>query len=255
MDPGMKTDADGIHPPILDNFESITCKDVEHEFGGIPVDAWTSIDDNTSFPKEKVHREGEQVGIARCIGIVQTTPERLLAWFFTVDLDYDHAKHVKGNGPNADLYPNITVAMLNDHHKIYYSCRKLPFPLVARDWLQRSIYKEIDNEEMGGYLLAYQHIDEAKTDVPPFTPSTLKVDEKRVRGEYVASEERSEAKQRIARTKKTQASERVKRARLSNTRRGNRTSLRSPRRGHYMDNIRSFEFLFVMLRFFWRWTK
>jgi len=97
---------------------------------------------------------------------------------FHVDSDYDKAKHVKSNGPSAELYLNLEIAQINDHHFIYYSCRKLPFPLVARDWLQRGIFTQVDDDK---FVLAYKFInDKTAAGVPPFTPSTL---EKRIRGE------------------------------------------------------------------------
>ena len=42
---------------------------------------YTPLDTDQMFPKD-AHLEGDEsgVGIARCIGVVQTTSERLLAW-------------------------------------------------------------------------------------------------------------------------------------------------------------------------------
>jgi len=106
----------------------------------------------------------------------------MLAWFYHVESDQNMAKHLKSNGPNSDQYPNKEVAKINDHHHIYYSCRKLPFPLVARDWLQRGIFKSLESDS--GYMLVYRSVEE--NDVPPFTPSTLKENEKRIRGNFMA---------------------------------------------------------------------
>jgi len=98
-----------------------------------------------------------------------------------IDSDYDKAKHIKANGPNAMQYPNYEVAQINDHHQIIYSCRKLPSPLVARDWLNRGIFTQINDNK---FVLVFKFIDEATaTDMAPYTPSTLKLGEKRIRGE------------------------------------------------------------------------
>jgi len=57
----------------------------------------------------------------------------------------------------------------------------MPFPLVARDWLSRSIWKQIDEDK---FVAVYKFINEAMaTDMPlSFTPSTLP-EEKRIRGQ------------------------------------------------------------------------
>ena len=148
---------------------------VVDEFGNIGHDAWTNIDDDLFFPKDKVHKDGETVGIVRCVGTVYTSPERLLGWFFHMS-DHDKAIHIKRNGPNAERYPNKEVARINAHHNIYYVCRKLPFPLAARDFLQRGIFAQYDDDK---FVLAYKFIDESESDVPPFRQSTLKLGEKR----------------------------------------------------------------------------
>ena len=41
---------------------------------------WTSIDNDLFFPKDKVYKDGSGVGIGRCVGVVQASPERVLAW-------------------------------------------------------------------------------------------------------------------------------------------------------------------------------
>ena len=43
----------------------------------IPEEAWTSIDDDLFFPKDKVYKEGDELGIGRCVGTVQTSPEKV----------------------------------------------------------------------------------------------------------------------------------------------------------------------------------
>ena len=67
---------------------------------------------------------------------------------WNVDSDFDRQKHTKRNGPDHRAYPNHTLLDLNDHHKIYYSCRKMPFPLVARDWLNRVVINKIDDNKI-----------------------------------------------------------------------------------------------------------
>ena len=52
---------------------------VENELA-VKEKQWTSIDNDLFFPKEKVYKEGSSVGIGRSIGIVQASPERVLAW-------------------------------------------------------------------------------------------------------------------------------------------------------------------------------
>ena len=116
--------------PELTQKEAATVHGVQGELGNIYQASWTSIDEDLNFPKDKAQlKDGEGKGIARCVGIVQTTPERLLGWMFHIGSDLNKAKHIKANGPNAEQYPNYVVAQTNDHHHITYSCRKLPFPL------------------------------------------------------------------------------------------------------------------------------
>jgi len=138
-------------PILLNDFENTTLLSVKHDLGSIPEKEWQPLDSHGRFPKDKHLKEGESIGIGRCVGTVQTTPERLLGWVYNVESDYDKSKHLLANGPNAELYPSLSVCHHNDHHQIYYSCRKMPFPLVARDFLQRIIYKRLDGDE--GFML------------------------------------------------------------------------------------------------------
>jgi len=156
--------------------------EVQDELGNINQTLWSSIDDDLFFPKDKVHKDGEQIVIGRCVGTVPTSPERLLGWMVNIDSDIDNAKHIKANGPNAEQYPNVLVAKINDHHIIQYSCRNLPFSLVARDWLSRGVFSQMSDDK---FVLVFKFIDEEATakDVPPYTQSTLKLDERRVRGQ------------------------------------------------------------------------
>jgi len=163
--------------------ENDTLQSVRGELESIDEDAWSSIDDNILFPKDKVHKEGKSVGICSCVGTVQTSPEQVLCSCFSSDSDYDMAKHVKANGNNLEQYPNLIVSRINHHHRITYACRKLPFPLVARDWLQRVIFTQQNGDK---FVLVWKFVDKKSEDVPIFAPSTLKEGEKRIRGEFTA---------------------------------------------------------------------
>ena len=41
---------------------------------------WACFDDDLFFPKDKVYKVGSSVGIGRSVGVVQASPERVLAW-------------------------------------------------------------------------------------------------------------------------------------------------------------------------------
>ena len=159
-------------PPVLTPAESVVVDEVRNELGSIPKSDWTPIDYNLFFPKAKVYKEGESVGIGRCVGTVHTSPERLLAWCYNFTSSHRMEKHVKANGPNKWLYPNKEVAKINEHHSIVYRCIKMPFPLAARDWLNRMLYTQIGQDK---FVLVYKFIDETTgyDDVPPFAPSSL----------------------------------------------------------------------------------
>jgi len=148
-------------PPKLTAEEESVVSAVVDELGH--QSRWVSLDDDIQFPKDKVHKDGDPIVIGRCVGVVQTFPEHLLGWIFHNTSDYDTAKHIKSNGRNTDLYPNIEVARLNPHHQITYQCRKLPFPLSPRDWLQRGIFKQLENDS--GILCVYRPVDEKKEKV------------------------------------------------------------------------------------------
>jgi len=83
----------------LNNFESSLISSVGNEIS-IPADAWTSITDDIFFKKDKVYKEGDQVGVGQCVGTVQATPEDVLAWCYDVGSEQDMTKHVKQNGAN-----------------------------------------------------------------------------------------------------------------------------------------------------------
>jgi len=68
----------------LSTFERRTVEDVQNELGNINSKPRTVIDDDLFFPKEKVFKEGDTVATGRCVGTVQTTPEKLLAWMYVL---------------------------------------------------------------------------------------------------------------------------------------------------------------------------
>ena len=111
--------------------EVATLKEVKGELENISEEKFTSLDGNIRFPKDKVITE--HGGVARSVGVVQTTPGRVLGWQFNVESEEGIARHVKANGPDLNKYPNKTIRRINFHHQINYSCRKLPVPLQARD--------------------------------------------------------------------------------------------------------------------------
>ena len=78
--------------------------------------------------------------------------------------------HIKRCGSNLDQYPNKIVAKINSHHQTHYHCVKLPFPLKPRDWLNRVIFKRLDN---GDYIFFMRSVDESDDDVPKFEKSSL----------------------------------------------------------------------------------
>ena len=84
--------------------------------------------------------------------------------------DHTLARHIKNYGTNLGQYPTKVLAKINDHHLIHYLCTKLPFPLKPRDWLNRSIFKRLDN---GDYIYCIQSVDESDDDIPKFEKSSL----------------------------------------------------------------------------------
>jgi len=118
------------------------------------------------------------IGIGTCTGVVQTSPEELTAFTYLTDTHHDREAHIATNGPDSSKYPNKTIHVVNDHHKIHYSCRKLPPPLKPRDWLTRNIIQRVAADTIK-YFCTSIHDDDP--DPPPsFTKTTLT---KIVRGE------------------------------------------------------------------------
>ena len=134
------------------------------------------LDDDLLFPKFVGIKDSIMIGT--CTGVVQTSPEELTAFMYLTDTHQARESHIAANGPDSSKYPNKTIYVVNDHHNINYSCRKLPPPLKPRDWLTRNIMKRVDANTIK-YFATSIHDDDP--DPPPsFTKTTLT---KIVRGE------------------------------------------------------------------------
>jgi len=137
------------------------------------------IDDNLFFSKVVGFKVG--IGIRTCTGVVQTSPEELTAFMYETDTHEARDAHIAANGPDNSKYPNKTIRVVNDHHKITYSCRKLPPPMKARWWLSRCIFRQVDEDT---FILFYSPVADDDPDLPPsFTKTTLN---NAIRGEFTA---------------------------------------------------------------------
>ena len=134
------------------------------------------IDDSLFFTKFVSIKEG--IFIGTCTGVVQTFPENLLAYMYLTDTHQARETHIAANGQDSSKYPFKTIHVVNDHHKINYSCRKLPPPLKPRDWLTRNIMKRVDANTIK-YFATSIHDDDP--DPPPSFTKTILT--KIVRGE------------------------------------------------------------------------
>ena len=143
-------------------------------------DEQVPIDNRPFFPKF-VSSKNDGVVIGSCTGVVQTSPEDLLAYMYLTDTHEARATHIAANGPDSSKYPNKKIHTINDHHHITYSCRKLPPPLNPREWLARSIFQQVDEDN---FILFYTPVADDDPDLPPsFTKTTLK---NAIRGEFTA---------------------------------------------------------------------
>ena len=137
-----------------------------------------SLDDSPFFPKKLVSSK-DGIMIGTCTGIVQTFPEDLLAYMFLTNTHQARQAHIALTGPDSSKYPNKTIHAINDHHKINYSCRKLPPPLKPRDWLTRHIFHQPIANTIK-YFATSIHDDDP--DLPPsFSKTSLT---HIIRGEY-----------------------------------------------------------------------
>ena len=133
-----------------------TSNDEEEELG-----------DSLFFPK----RVNIKIGIGTCTGVVQTHPENLLAFMYLNTTHQAREAHIAANGPDSSKYPNKTIRVVNDHHKITYSCRKLPPPMNPRDFLARNIIQRV-NANTFKYFATSIHDDDP--DLPlGFTKTTI----------------------------------------------------------------------------------
>ena len=87
---------------------------------------WEVLSDDPRFPKWMCINEG--VGVGKCTGVVQTSPENLLSWLYLIDSNQAKQSHINSNGPDSSKYPNKVVRRINNHHQLLYACRKLPPP-------------------------------------------------------------------------------------------------------------------------------
>ena len=127
------------------------------------------IDDSPFFPKLVSSKDGIMVGT--CTGVVQTSPEELTAFMYLIDTHQAREAHIAANGPDSSKYPNKTIHVVNDHHNINYSCRKLPPPLKPRDWLTRNIIQRVDANTIKNLATS---INDDDPDLPPsFTKTTM----------------------------------------------------------------------------------
>ena len=133
-------------------------------------DEEVQIDDNPFFSKVVGFKDG--IGIGTCTGVVQTSPEELLGFMYLTNTHEARESHIAANGPDSSKYPNKTIRVINDHHQIVYSCRKLPPPLKARDWLTRNLFQRV-NANTIKYFSTSIHDDDP--DIPPgsFTKTTM----------------------------------------------------------------------------------
>jgi len=137
------------------------------------------IDESPFFPKFVSIKDG--IGIGTCTGVVQTSPEELTAFMYDTDTHQAREAHIAANGPDSSKYPNKTIHVVNDHHNITYSCRKIPPPLKPREWLARGIFRQVDEDN---FILVYTPVADDDPDLPPsFTKTTLK---NAIRGEFTA---------------------------------------------------------------------
>ena len=92
------------------------------------------IDESIFFHKWVcLKNDGVVIGI--CTGTVHTPPENLLAYMYLHDTHQARKAHIAANGPESSKYPLKTIHVINKHHHITYSCRKLPPPMNPREWL------------------------------------------------------------------------------------------------------------------------
>lgn len=103
--------------------------------------------------------------------IIPCSPELMLAWTYAFTSRYDTRLHVESNGADMNKYPNKVVCHVNKHHHIIYYTMRAPFPLNARSFLCRGVWKRIDPDT---YIFVYKPVTPSDPHVPKFTPSSIK---------------------------------------------------------------------------------
>jgi len=144
----------------------------------LKVEKWEILDNCPSFPKWINLTEAKKIG--KCSGTIQTSPEELLAFIYLTGTHHARNSHIAANGPNGSKYPLKTIQVVNDHHHITYSCRKLPPPLAPRDWLTRGIWQQLDKDN---FILVFVPVPDNNPDLPNFAKSSI---QGVVRGEVTA---------------------------------------------------------------------
>ena len=128
------------------------------------------IDKSQTFPKwASINLDG--IAIGTCTGVVHASPEEVLAYMYLTDTHQAQLNHIATTGPDSSKYPNKTIRVVNDHHKITYLCRKLHPPLNPREFLTRNIIQRVDANTLKYF---YTAIHDDDPDLPPsFTKTTI----------------------------------------------------------------------------------
>ncbi|GMI62514.1 hypothetical protein ScalyP_jg5719 [Parmales sp. scaly parma] len=146
---------------------------------------WERLPDKTSKnPKWKLHKKGDPICYAKCEGVVACTPEHLLGWYWDVKSFQNRRKHIDQNGDDEDNFPNRLEGEFNNHHHIFNTCWKMPFPLAPRSFLHRGIWRRVTRDR---YVLCYKFFEEderIKNELPDLLVSKLEIKKKAVRAEY-----------------------------------------------------------------------
>jgi len=69
----------------LSPYEQKLLDSVESDLSNVNRGEWARLDNDIFFPKDKMYRDEDSIGTARCVGVVQASPEILLAWMYHVD--------------------------------------------------------------------------------------------------------------------------------------------------------------------------
>jgi len=101
---------------------------------------WKLFKSDLFFPKYLV-KDRDGLVASKCKGLVQTSPENLLSFFFAYESDWAMADHWERNGMDRIHFPRKIVENINAHHHITYNAQKMPFPITARDYLSRWVWR------------------------------------------------------------------------------------------------------------------